>query len=59
MSVRLELELELTDSIHIDWSEGTVSDGAANSTSKSEPGDEIQALGLFLGGSHCDREIER
>lgn len=59
MSVRLELELELTGSIHIDWSEGTVSDGAADGTSKSEPGDEIQALGLFLGSNHCDRSIQR
>ena len=51
------------DNIHIDWSEGTVSDGTADGTSKSEPRVEVKAFRLVQGdglghsnrrGSHCD-----
>jgi hypothetical protein len=47
------------DSIHIDWSEGTMSDRTADSTGKGEPRVEAKPLKLLLGGhnsgrcSHC------
>jgi hypothetical protein len=53
------------DYIHIDWSEGTVSDRTADSTRKGEAGVEGKTLGLLLGGdrrqgsgrgSHCGRK---
>lgn len=44
------VELKLMDNIHINWSEGTMSDGTADSTSKSEARVEAKALRLFLGG---------
>jgi hypothetical protein len=49
--------------VHVDRSEGTVSDGAAQRTGKSEASVEIKALGFLLlgalgqgsrSGSHCD-----
>ena len=54
----MELELELTGSIHIDWSEGTVSDGAADGTSEGELGVELEAAGRGSGRGGLARHDE-
>jgi hypothetical protein len=46
--------------IHIDRGEGAVGDGAADGTRESEPGVQVQALGLlFQNSSHCDECARR
>jgi len=54
----LSFQCQLRDDIHIDWSESTMGDGAAQSTGEGESGVKINAGELLLNwgldSCHCE-----